>query len=77
MPVSGLIIVTQVIAAVTVLIGVGGGGAETAVIEAAVHGSTTGIQMPFPTPMKFSSGTRITVRAANTTTFFSFIGWEE
>ena len=58
-------------------IGIGPGAGEVAVLQAVLR-DTTPLFLAFPTPMKFTGGTRISVRSQTASDcFFTFVGWEE
>ena len=77
--ISGLIITYKGTVAIPGLIGVGAAASEVTVF-AAILKDTQSIQMPFPTPMKFSSGSILSVRktgGGGNDIAFAMIGWEE
>ena len=75
--VSGLIISTNQTTAVKTLIGTGAAASEVTFLTYQAL-TTAPLIMALPTPLKFASGTRISVRAADTSSHhFVLIGWEE
>ncbi len=75
--VSAIIIATPASGNISQFIGTGASAAEV-VILGMISNNLTGFRMAIPTPLKFSSGTRISVRADNASAhYFTLIGWEE
>jgi hypothetical protein len=71
------LMITTIAASMTFEIGTGNAGAEVAVMQGALTNAAP-ILMAFPTPIKFSSGTKISFKIGiATSSYCSLIGWEE
>ena len=70
--ISGIIISPVVTA--RALIGIGASGSETTIVGMELDLDTV-FSLAMPTPIKLSSGTRISVRADEIPTHFTLIGW--
>lgn len=76
--VSSLIISCSAAGSQVVQVGTGDPGSETPVFSGFTD-ATTPLIMNFPVPIKFTTGTKISVKneTSTTHTYFNFIGWEE
>lgn len=74
---SAIIISTEVAGFIPAAIGTGAAASEVVIIKVNIKEDVT-FSMALPTPIKFSSGTRIAAWAnTDTDTHFTLIGWEE
>ena len=73
--VSGIVLSTEAAAKMTMNLGIGAAAAEVNIFRAALLET---LPLMFPTPIKFSSGTRISVKSSVAdASFYNLIGWEE
>ena len=76
--VTAVIMHTNSVGAVHMEIGIGAPASEATIMQVIVGTDMEQFKMTFPTPIKFSSGTRISGRMDSAGTYYwTLVGWEE